>query len=82
MTETLTYKETIQRVGYTTIDGVKVVQHSCIISADNPHDMRITMTKLDADMYEKNRDICRSDFAVFEDAAYALRDELIAKNEQ
>lgn len=80
MTETLTYKETIQRVGYTTINGVKVVQHGCVISSDNPHDMRVTMTKLDADMYEQNRDICRADFAAFEDAAYALRNDLIAKN--
>jgi hypothetical protein len=30
-------------------------------------------------MYEANRDICRADFAIFEDAAYQLRDEYLAK---
>lgn len=79
MTDTLIYKDTIQRVGYTVIDNVKVVQHTCIIASDNPTDMRVTMTKLDPALYEKNRDICRRDFGAFEDAAYMLRDELIAK---
>lgn len=79
MTETLTYKDTIQRVGYTTIDGVKVVQHACTIDSENPQEMRVTMVKLNTELYKANRDVCRTDFAVFEDAAYKLQEELIAK---
>lgn len=81
MTETLTYKDMIQRVGYTTIDGVKVVQHTCVIDSANPQDMRVSMVKMDAEMYKTNREACRDDFAVFEDAAYQLQEELIAKLE-
>ncbi len=79
MTETLIYKDTIQRVGYTVIDGTKVVQHTCVIESDNPQNMRVSMVKMDAEMYKKNRSICRDDFAAFEDAAYELQAELIAK---
>lgn len=82
MTETLKCKDTIQRVGYTVIDGINVVQHTCIIETDDPAKMRISMIKLDADMYRDNRDVCRSDFAVFEDAAYDLQAELIAKKSE
>lgn len=80
MTETLTYKDTIQRVGYTVIDGAKVVQHVCTIDSENPHDMAVRMIKLDSELYRNNRETCRNDYAVFEDAAYALQEELIAKN--
>lgn len=38
------------------------------------------MVKLNADLYRENREACRNDFALFEDAAYALQEELIAKN--
>lgn len=79
MTETLQIVESIQRTGYTIIDGIKVVQHTCTISSENPEQMRVGMVKLDADMYKSNRATCRDDFAVFEDAAYALQEELIAK---
>lgn len=79
MTDTLSYKDTIQRVGYTIIDGVKIVQHTCTISSENPEEMRVSMVKLNADLYRDNRETCRNDFAVFEDAAYALQAELIAK---
>lgn len=79
MSETLTYTDSIQRVGYTTIDGVKVVQHACTISSENPQEMRVTMTKLNTEMYKNHRDTCRDDFAIFEDAAYALQEELLAK---
>ena len=82
MSETLTYKDTIQRIGYTVIDGVKVVQHSCTISSENPQDMRVSMVKLDSALYKEHRDACRDDFAEFEDAAYALQEELIAKEQQ
>ncbi len=79
MSETLSVVDVIQRIGYTIIDDVKVVQHTCVIPVDNPKGMRISMTKLDADLYEANRDVCRSDFAIFEDSAYRLRDEYLAK---
>lgn len=79
MAGTLTYNDSIQRVGYTIIDGVKVVQHICNIASNNPQDMKVSMVKLNADLYKANRTICREDFAIFEDAAYALQEELIAK---
>ena len=81
MTDTLQVMETIQRTGYTVIDGVKIVQHTCTISSDEPTKMRVGMIKLDADLYGANRSICRDDFAVFEDAAYELQAKLIAEVE-
>jgi hypothetical protein len=79
MSDTLTCTEFVQRIGYTVIDGVRVVQHTCVIPMNNPKGMRISMTKLNADLYEMYRDVCRADFAIFEDAAYQLRDEYLAK---
>lgn len=79
MSETLTCAEYIQRIGYTVIDGVRVVQHTCVLPVANPKGMRVSMTKLNADLYEANRDICRADFAIFEDAAFQLRNEYLAK---
>lgn len=79
MSDTLTFKDTVQRVGYTIIDGVKVVQYTCIIPADNPQEMRIGITKLDSGLYKANRNICRADYAAFEDAAYELQEEYITK---
>lgn len=77
----LTYKDTIQRIGYTIIDDVKIVQHTCIINSDNPKDIRITMTKLDKELYKTHRDVCRADFAEFEDGAYQLQEEYLSKIE-
>lgn len=79
MSETLTYTDCIQRVGHTIINGIKVVQHTCVISSKNPQEMRVTMSRLNNDMYKLHRDVCRADFAIFEDAAYALQEELLAK---
>lgn len=80
MSNTLTYKDTIQRIGYTTINDVKVVQHTCTIDSENPQDMRVIMVKMDTELYKEHRATCRADFAEFEDAAYTLQDELIKKN--
>lgn len=79
MTNTLSYKDTIQRVGYTVIDGVKVVQYTCIIPVDKPSDMRISIMKLNPEMYKQHRDICRADYAAFEDAAYALQETCVVE---
>jgi hypothetical protein len=78
MTETLVVKDTIQRNGYTVIDGVRVVQHTCVIDSENPQNMVLKMLKLNVDMYKIHRDTCRNDFAVFEDEAYALQEKLLA----
>lgn len=79
MSGTLTYTDTIQRVGHTIINGTKVARHTCTLPLAAPKAMSVSMTKLDSKMYEEHRDICRRDFAAFEDAAYELRDEYIAK---
>lgn len=79
MENTLTYTDTIQRVGYTTIDGVRVVQYSCVMSMSNPKEMRISSTRMNTELYKEHRDICRADLAKFEDEAYALQDEWLAK---
>lgn len=78
MTETLTYSDTIQRVGHTIIDGVKVVQHTCVLPLSNPEAMRVSMTKLNSELYKEHRDVCRADFAAFEDAAFQLQADCIA----
>lgn len=79
MENTLIFKDTVQRIGYTIIEGVKVVQYTCIIPTDKPQDMRIGITKLDTNMYKTHRDVCRADYAKFEDAAYQLQEEFLSK---
>ena len=78
MANTLTCKDIFQRTGYSVINGVRVVQYSCIIPMDNPNEMRIGITKLNTELYKKNRDICRADYAAFEDSAYELQAKIIA----
>lgn len=82
MTETLVYTDTIQRVGHTIIDGVKVVQHTCVIPLADPKAMRVSMVKLEPDMYREHRDICRRDFAAFEDAAFQLQEECSVRDSE
>ena len=79
MSDTLFYTDTIHRVGHTVINGTNVVQHTCVLPLTNPEAMRVSMTKLNAEMYKEHRDICRRDFGVFEDAAFKLQEEYIAK---
>lgn len=77
MSETLTIKDTINRTGYTNIDGVRVAQYTCVIQADNPSQMTVSSVKLKKDLYKANRDTCRRDLAEFEDACYDLQDKYL-----
>lgn len=72
-------KDTIQRIGYTIIDGVQVVQYNCVIDASKPQNMRIITSKLNEEMYKTHREACRADLATFEDSAYELQEQYIAK---
>jgi len=78
MSDTLFVKNTIQRVGFTVIDGVKVLQHTCSIESDNPEKMRVVTTKLNEEMYKNNRNACRADIAEFEDGSYLMQEEILA----
>ena len=79
MSKTLTYTDSINRIGYTTIDGALVVQYNCTIQTDAPENIDISSVKIDPDLYKKNREICRADMAEFEDMAYQLQDQYIEK---
>ena len=81
MSKTLVYKDTIQRIGHTIIDDVKVVQYTCTIPLDKPEDMRVIASRLQPELYKENRDICRADLAAFEDAAYELQEQCLQKAE-
>lgn len=79
MSNTLSYKDSINREGYTVIDGERIVQYVCRIDSDNPENMRISLVKLKPELYRKHRAVCREDYATFEDACYQLQEELLAK---
>lgn len=78
----LTYTDAITRTGYTVIDGKRIMQHRMEIQADAPENMTVHSTKMDAEAYKANREACRQDIAEFEDAAYTLQEQYIAKKAQ
>ena len=82
MSATLTIKDSITRTGYTEINGVKVLQHTCTINTDNPEQMSFNSVKLNKDLYKANRGICRADIAEFEDGAYDLQEQYLAQKEE
>lgn len=81
MSATLTYNDSISRVGYTKIDGQPVMQHTCNISADDPTNMNFSSIIMNQELYKANRSICRADRAEFEDLAYALQEQYLPKEE-
>lgn len=69
--------EMITKVGYTVIDNVNVVRYTCQIPLSKPEGMTVSRTVLKPELYEQYRDECRTDYAAFEDDAFATRDRLI-----
>ena len=65
------------KVGYSVIDGVNVVRYTCQIPLAKPEGMTVNRTVLNPELYEQNLDECRSDYAAFEDDAFATRNGLI-----
>ena len=82
MSETLSWKDSITRTGYTEIDGKKVMQHVCSISMDAPCNMTVNSVKINEELYKSNRDVFRADAAEFEDACYELQKTYLAKRAQ
>ncbi len=70
------------RVGYSTIDGVNVVQYTCQIPLAKPEGMTVRRSVLNQKLYEEHRDEFRADFATFEDESYATRDRIVNKSQE
>ena len=78
---TLTAESVITVAEGDTTKQVSVEGYSCTISSENPEDIRISRYQQGAEgkkLYKEHREQCRADYAAFEDAAYALQDEMIA----
>ena len=75
----LEMERNIEINGSSVINGKQAASYQAKISSDNPSDMNISYWQMDKALYKENRASCRSDQAEFEEAAYALQEELIAK---
>lgn len=63
---------------------VLVEGYTCTIDSANPKNMNVSKYPASPEgkeLYKDNREACRADYAAFEDAAYALQDELIAEKQ-
>ncbi len=76
-----TIKKSITLTGNSTIDGVLAEGYQAVINSDKPEEMTISSWQQDKAAYKANRTQCRKDAAEFEDAAYALQDEMLADKE-
>lgn len=75
----LNMKKSITLTGESMINGVQAEGYSATINSNDPEDMTLTSWQADKALYKANRAQCRQDAADFEDAAYALQDEMIAE---
>lgn len=75
----LNMKKSVTITGQSIVDGVVAEGYQAVIDSENPSDMNITSWQQDKAVYKANRSQCRADAAEFEDAAYAIQDEMIAE---
>ena len=75
----LNMKKSITVTGKSMIDGKEAAGYSATIDSANPADMNISSWQSNKELYKANRVQCREDEAAFEDAVYALQDEMIAE---
>lgn len=75
----LTMEKIITVSGSSVINGVIAEGYRAEINSENPEDITLSSWQQDKATYKANRAQCRQDAADFEDAAYALQDELLAE---
>lgn len=75
-------KKSVVLTGFSAIDGTNAEGYQATINMDNPKDMSISGWQVNKELYKENRTQCRADREVFEEAAYALQEELIEKNKE
>lgn len=78
----LTITKNVTLTGVTKIDGVITERHTATINSENPSEMTLNLgIKVNKTLSEANLDTCRAERNAFEDAAYALKNEMIAAQE-
>lgn len=77
----LEIKEKITITGKSMIDGVETCGYQAQIDSSNPADIQLTDWQVNKELYKANRAECRADQAAFEDYAYTIQDEMLAKVE-
>lgn len=75
----LTKTKSITLKGFSVVNGVNVEGYSAEINSENPEDITMSSWQQNKSLYKANRSTCRADQAEFEDAAYAIQDEMIAE---
>lgn len=75
----LKIEKKLELTGASMINGVQAEWLQAKIDSNNPQKVEFGKSITDTDLYKANRTQCRQDAADFEDAAYALQDEMIAE---
>ncbi|MCD7882531.1 MAG: hypothetical protein LUI87_02315 [Lachnospiraceae bacterium] len=75
----LTLVKNVTLTGTTTIGGKTVERHTATINSENPSEMTLNIgIKVNKALSEANLEACRAERNEFEDAAYALKNEMVA----
>jgi hypothetical protein len=70
-------REKINITGESVIDENVVCTFSAVIDPEAPENMVVNQFTRDKDAYKAHREVCREDFAEFEDFAYARQAEIL-----
>ena len=65
--------------GESRVNGISAEGYRAEINSENPEDMTITSWQIDRGVYKANRETCRADRAEYEDATYALQEQIMAE---
>ena len=65
--------------GKSIIDDVVVSNFVASINSEDPNQMTLSSVQVNKEAYKKNRVAVRADEAEFEDYAYSVQDEMLAK---
>lgn len=75
----LNMNKSITLNGTSTIDGAVAEGYQAIINSDNPEDITFSSWQQDKALYKANRVQCRKDAEEFEEASYAIQDEMLSQ---
>ena len=74
----LEIKKNITLNGSSVFDGKQAAGFTAVIDSKDPEGMAINQWQANKSLYKEKRADVNADFAEFQDAAYALQDEMIS----